>query len=224
MSVYVSLKAQFEAHRNAEKAAQMSAYMRDQFPYYGIQTPIRRQLYQAFIKESRQRKVIDWDLLHECWQDPHREFQYFVTDYLRALQKQLTYDDIERHLKYFATTKQWWDTIDCLDRIIGDIAFVDDRVNDLMLMWSQDADMWLRRIAIDHQLTRKERTDTDLLAQIIVNNLGSEEFFINKAIGWSLRQYSKTNVEWVSAFVAEHRHQLAPLSLREATKYLPTQQ
>lgn len=220
MKQYLEIRAAFETQRNIEKAKQMAAYMRNQFSYYGLQTPERRRIYQPLLKEARKMKMIDWQFLDQCWEDSHREFQYLVTDYLTALQKELTYEDIERHLKYYATTKQWWDTIDSLDRIIGNIAFVDERVNDLMLVWSKDEDMWLRRIAIDHQLTRKNKTNKELLAQIIVNNLGSEEFFINKAIGWSLRDYSKINPEWVRNFVEQHRLQMAPLSIREACKYL----
>ncbi|MCW6659547.1 DNA alkylation repair protein [Aerococcaceae bacterium NML191292] len=220
MKQYLEIKVAFETQRNIEKAKQMAAYMRNQFSYYGLQTPERRRIYQPLLKEARKMKKIDWQFLDQCWEDSHREFQYLVTDYLTALQKELTYEDIERHLKYYATTKQWWDTIDSLDRIIGNIAFVDERVNDLMLAWSKDEDMWLRRIAIDHQLTRKNKTNKELLAQIIVNNLGSEEFFINKAIGWSLRDYSKINPDWVRNFVEQHRLQMAPLSIREACKYL----
>ncbi|MCW6662884.1 DNA alkylation repair protein [Aerococcaceae bacterium NML190073] len=220
MKQYLEIKVAFETQRNIEKAKQMAAYMRNQFSYYGLQTPERRRIYQPLLKEARKMKMIDWQFLDQCWEDSHREFQYLVTDYLTALQKELTYEDIERHLKHYATTKQWWDTIDSLDRIIGNIAFVDERVNDLMLVWSKDEDMWLRRIAIDHQLTRKNKTNKELLAQIIVNNLGSEEFFINKAIGWSLRDYSKINPDWVRNFVEQHRLQMAPLSIREACKYL----
>lgn len=220
MKQYLEIKVAFQTQRNIEKAKQMAAYMRNQFSYYGLQTPERRRIYQPLLKEARKMKMIDWQFLDQCWEDSHREFQYLVTDYLTALQKELTYEDIERHLKYYATTKQWWDTIDSLDRIIGNIAFVDERVNDLMLAWSKDEDMWLRRIAIDHQLTRKNKTNKELLAQIIVNNLGSEEFFINKAIGWSLRDYSKINPDWVRNFVEQHRLQMAPLSIREACKYL----
>jgi 3-methyladenine DNA glycosylase AlkD len=89
-----------------------------------------------------------------------------------------------------------------------------------MLTWSVDDDLWLRRIAIDHQLLRKDQTDTALLEEIIVANLGQQEFFINKAIGWALRDYSKTDPGWVRAFIERHRDDLAPLSVREAGKYL----
>ena len=76
-----------------------------------------------------------------------------------------------------------------------------------------------KRQAIDHQLMRKEKTDTDLLEKVILNNLGQSEFFINKAIGWSLRNYSKVNPDWVGAFIDRYREQLSPLSIREGSKY-----
>lgn len=140
-------------------------------------------------------------------------------DYLVTMQKYLTYDDVSKIFKYIKS-KQWWDTIDGLDRIVGNIAFKDERINDLMLKWSKDEDFWVRRIAIDHQLCRKEKTNTELLEKIIVNNFGSNEFFINKAIGWSLRDYSKTNPKWVKEFVEKYKDKMDKLSIKEASKYI----
>ena len=89
-----------------------------------------------------------------------------------------------------------------------------------MLSWSLDENMWMRRLAIDHQLNRKNQTNKELLGEIIVHNLNSDEFFINKAIGWSLREYSKTNPTWVKAFIKEHQEDMSKLSIKEAGKYL----
>ena len=135
------------------------------------------------------------------------------------MQKFLTYDDIPKIWKYIKE-KQWWDSIDCLDRIVGEIGLSDSRVDELMLQWSLDEDLWVRRLAIDHQLLRKEKTNRELLGQIIVNNLGSKEFFINKAIGWSLRDYSKTDPEWVKDFIDQYKDRMDKLSIREGSKYL----
>ena len=88
------------------------------------------------------------------------------------------------------------------------------------VQWSTDEDFWVRRIAIDHQLLRKDKTNTVLLEKIIVNNFGSDEFFINKAIGWSLRDYSKTDPEWVRDFIERYRNRMDKLSIREAGKYI----
>jgi len=219
MEKYFEIKKAFEENRDAENAIAMSKYMRDMFKYYGIPTPLRKSIYKELLKKEKLNSIIDWELLDKCYEDEHREFQYFVVDYLSLVQKRLTYDDVSK-IKRYIKTKQWWDTIDGFDRIIGDIAFSDSRINDLMLEWSKDDDFWIRRIAIDHQLSRKDKTDADLLGKIIINNFGSKEFFINKAIGWSLRDYSKINPDWVRSFIFEHKDKMDKLSIKEASKYI----
>lgn len=219
MDKYEELKRKFEESKDKENAISMAKYMRNLFSFYGIPTPKRKAVYKDFLKEEKKLEKIDWELLDQCYQDLHREFQYFVCDYLLAMNKYLTFEDIPK-LKQYITKKEWWDTIDCFDSIIGEIGLRDNRVEMLMLEWSKDKDHWLRRIAIDHQLNRKEKTNKELLEQIIVNNFGSEEFFINKAIGWSLREYSKTNPTWVKEFLDKYKDKLNKLSIREASKYI----
>lgn len=219
MDKYTEIKARFEAHQDPENAVKMAKYMKNLFQFYGIAAPERKKLYKDILKEEKKNKTVDWKFLDQCYADDHREFQYVTLDYLAAMQKFLTYDDIPRIWKYIKE-KQWWDTIDFFDRIIGEIGLGDSRVDALMLAWSVDEDFWVRRIAIDHQLLRKERTNTELLEQILVNNLGSHEFFINKAIGWSLRDYSKTDPEWVRTFISKYRDRMDKLSIREGSKYI----
>lgn len=219
MEKYLEIKILFEQNRDEENAVKMAAYMRNQFKFYGLATPKRKALYKDLLKREKINKNIDWDFLYKCYEDEYREFQYLVIDYLIAMQKFLTYENVF-NIKKFIKLKQWWDTIDGLDRIVGNIAFVDTRIDDLMLEWSKDDDFWVRRIAIDHQLCRKEKTNTKLLETILVNNFGSNEFFINKAIGWSLRDYSKTNPEWVRSFLDNYQEKMSKLSVKEASKYI----
>ncbi len=216
---YLHIKSLFKAHANPEKAEQEARYMRNQFKFYGMQTPTRRSLYKDFLKQEKKNGSIDWELLDVCYADEYREFQYLVTDYLRAFQDKLVYEDIPKILNYIKQ-KQRRDTIDTFDRIVGKIGLRDERVDALMLKRSQDEDFWIRRIAIDHQLNRKKQTNTKLLAQIIINNFGSDEFFINKAIGRSLREYAKTNPLWVRKFIEKYNDKMNTLSIREASKYL----
>ena len=104
-----------------------------------------------------------------------------VLDYLRMMQRFLTYDDIEK-LEYFARSKQWWDSIDILAFVIGRIGLTDERVDKVMKAWAHDDNIWLCRLAILHQLGRKDQTKIDLLQEILLRNVGSKEFFINIAI------------------------------------------
>ena len=209
-----------EAATVPEKVPDMEAYMKNNFSFLGVQKPIlkkiERDFFKPFIKDP-----IDWAFVEECWQQPYREFQYIAMDYLDKKKKELRPDDFPK-LKQLAQTKSWWDSIDQSDRIIGEITFTYPETKQVMLDWSKDQDFCLRRIVINHQLMRKEKTDTDLLEKVILNNLGQNEFFINKAIGWSLRNYSKVNPDWVGAFIDRYRDQLSPLSIREGSKYLPS--
>lgn len=219
MDKYLKIKKLFERQADKENAIAMSKYMRNLFKFYGIPTPKRKAIYKDFLKEEKKLKQVDWDFLDKCYEDDHREFQYLVSDYLITMNQFLNYEDIFKMEKYIKT-KEWWDTIDFLDRVIGEIGLRDNRVDKLMLDWSKDDDFWVRRIAIDHQLCRKEKTNTELLEKILINNFGSDEFFINKAIGWALRDYSKTNPEWVKAFIEKYKGQMHGLSIQEASKYI----
>lgn len=199
-------------------AVAMKAYMKNKFEFLGVKTPARRKLAKAFFKQHTD-SVIDWNFINEAWNNPYRELQYTALDYLEIRKKLLTPSDFPR-LKKLAQTKSWWDTINFLDRLVESIIAQFPETKEIILAWSCDEDIWLRRLAIDHQLLRKEETDTELLEKILINNLGQTEFFINKAIGWALRDYSKTNPDWVRDFIERHQTEMAALSIREGSKYL----
>lgn len=219
MSKYLQIKTLFEAKEDKEKAVLMSKYMRNLFSFYGISTPDRKVIYKEFLKLEKQSKKIDWVFLDQCYEDNHREFQYLVCDYLFAMKSYITYSDFPK-IEAYILKKSWWDTIDALDKVVGDVQIRDKRVKDLMQIWSKHDNIWIRRIAIDHQLSLKEKTDTKLLEDIITNCFGSDEFFINKAIGWALREYSKTNPQWVKTFISKHHGKMSKLSIKEASKYI----
>lgn len=203
---------------NADDARAMKAYMRGRFEFLGVKTPARRKAAKAFFKKHGGADI-DWRFVRQAWEHPFREMQYAALDYLETRKNLLRPGDLPQ-LKKLAQSKSWWDTIDFLDRLAGGIIAGFPETRPVILQWSRDEDIWLRRLAIDHQLLRKDQTDQHLLEQILVNNLNQTEFFINKAIGWALRDYSKTNPEWVKNFIRQHHGKMAPLSIREASKYL----
>lgn len=203
---------------NADDARAMKAYMRSRFEFLGVKTPARRKAAKAFFKKHGGADI-DWRFVRQAWEHPFREMQYAALDYLETRKNLLCPGDLPQ-LKKLAQSKSWWDTIDFLDRLAGGIIAGFPETRPVILQWSRDEDIWLRRLAIDHQLLRKDQTDQHLLEQILVNNLDQTEFFINKAIGWALRDYSKTNPEWVKNFIRQHHGKMAPLSIREASKYL----
>lgn len=219
MPKYETIKEIFEEHADPKKALEMKRYMRDLFEFYGIATPERKQLYKDFLKSEKKSKTIDWVFLDLCYADEHREFQYLAYDYLLALAPFLVIGDIPK-IKTYVMTKSWWDTIDFLCKVIGKLSESDSGVNKLMLEWANDENIWIRRTAIEYQLGKKEKTNTDNLAKILMANFGTEEFFINKAIGWALREYSKTNPKWVIKFINDNREKMSTLSIKEGSKYI----
>ncbi len=146
---------------NPEDAIHMKAYMKDQFEFLGVKTPVRRKLSKVFFKKNSS-PAIDWKFIHQAWDNPYREMQYVVLDYLQMKQKALTPSDLSK-IKKLAQTKPWWDTIDFLCRSVGFICLHYPETKKFVLEWSRDEDFWLRRLAIEHQLLQKEETDVQLL-------------------------------------------------------------
>ena len=219
MTPFDQIRSVFEVRADTARAEQMSHYMRDQFAFYGIASPERKKLYTDFLREEKKKKLIDWGFIDLCWADPHREFQYCALDYLVRMNRFVEFDDLDLRIRQLVETKSWWDSIDVLCKVVGSVGLRDERVAELMRYWATDENIWIRRCAIEHQLGRKENTDTALLTEIIEANLKSTEFFINKAIGWALRDYSKTDPDWVRNFIATHPG-LSALSVREGSKYV----
>ncbi|ABN44601.1 DNA alkylation repair enzyme, putative [Streptococcus sanguinis SK36] len=211
------LVKELKAVANPDDAVAMKAYMKNKFEFLGVKTPARRKLAKAFFKQQTD-SVIDWNFINEAWKNPYRELQYAALDYLESRKKLLTPSDLPR-LKKLAQTKSWWDTIDFLDRLVGSI-MAEFQEPKLLFILKCDKNIGYGAWPIDHQLLRKEETDTELLKKILANNLAQPEFFFNKAIGWALRDYSKPNPDWVKDFIERYRVEMAALSIREGSKYL----
>ena len=215
----LDLITDFEENRNELLAESMSKYMQDKFRFLGVRGATRTEIYKKYFPDARKTKTIDWDFVENCWNKEEREFQYVVVYYLKAMQKFLKREDISK-LKYLIVTKSWWDTVDLLAKVIGSLVIRIEGYDQIMLEWSKDSNIWLKRVAILYQLSLKEKVDKQILERILVGNLGDSEFFINKAIGWALRDYSKYNPEWVREFIKKNKDNMANLSIREASKYI----
>ncbi len=218
MSLIAQLEKKFAAHANTEIASQQSDYMRGRFSYFGIKAPVRQQLQKPFLtKDALPPKTEMPGIIKEAWKRPQREFQYFGLEFAIKYVRYYEKKDIAL-FEYMIIGKSWWDTVDMIaSKVVGGYLkkFPEERTK-CIDRWLASDSLWLRRTAILFQLKYKQQTDTQLLAQIIHANLGSEEFFINKAIGWALREYSKTNPQWVLDFV--NKTKLDPLSHSEALK------
>lgn len=217
--MYEEVIKMFYENRNDVDAEKMSVYMQNKFPFLGIKKPLSSSLQKEFIKQWKKTKEINWDFIFKLWDLPEREFQYFAIDLIVSLVNELQKNDINK-IEKLIITKSWWDTVDILStKAVGKICEKYSELKEnVIINWSKSENMWLKRSAILFQLKFKEKTDTILLEKIIVESSNTDEFFINKAIGWALREYSKTDREWVRKFIQQNT--LKPLSIREGSKYL----
>lgn len=214
------IQTTLEPHRNEVRAVTMSTYMRDQFPFLGIPSPMRKQLTkEVFLETGILKKPFDENPVLELWALPEREYQYAACEYLERFRKKLELPHLHL-LERLILTKSWWDTVDSLVHNVGAISLKFPESTPILERWSQTKNFWLRRAAILHQLGLKTKTDESRLFKFILENAHDTEFFIRKAIGWALREYSYVKPEAVRNFVLEHQKELSNLSKREALKAL----
>lgn len=209
----------FQMKVNKENQAPMARYMRNQFKFLGLKTPQRKAAAKAFIKASKTVPVVEMMAeIAELYRRDEREYQYVAIDVAYANVKRLSFEDIETLTQYIQV-KSWWDTVDTWRKVFGDFVVLHPEEKQAVFeLFYQHDNFWMRRVAILLQLLEKDTLDTELLTKAIEYDIDTDEFFIQKAIGWALRNYSKFNPDWVRRFVAEHH--LSKLAVREGTKYL----
>ena len=213
------LGQQLMANRDELKGEQMTAYMQNQSQFIGVQAPMRKAIAKPIIQASGKCSIDESvKLIHELWKLPYREYQLVGIDILMKVHKKLKSDHI-KDLESWILTKSWWDTVDFLaSRGVGQV-FKDEALKSVYIdKWLSDENIWLNRTCLIYQLFYREQTDVKTLERCIVQLMHKQEFFIQKAIGWSLRQYSKTNPKWVQEFVINHS--LKGLAKREALKWM----
>jgi 3-methyladenine DNA glycosylase AlkD len=209
-------------NRDKEKAKPMKSYMKNHFEFFGIPSPQRKEIFKQFFIENGYPEYDDLHtVINLLWDLPEREYQYFALSILDKRKKDLTSEDVP-FLEYLIVTKSWWDTIDAISPNYIGIIFKENPtiIDDYVKKWLDSENIWLKRSAILYQLKYKKDTNEDRLFHIITNLAQSDEFFIRKAIGWALREYSKTNPSAVITFVTENENKLSSLSKREGLKVI----
>jgi 3-methyladenine DNA glycosylase AlkD len=194
--------------------------MRNQFAFFGLSAPERKQIQQAFlVNKYLPPKSQMSEIVKQLWQKEQREFQYFAQEFALKYSNRVERQDIEL-FAYMISHKSWWDTVDFIaTKLVGNYFRQFPEQRDYYVQkWLDSQNIWLQRSAVLFQLKYKNDLDTELLTLIIKSLQPSNEFFINKAIGWILREYSRSNPAWVQDFVAQN--QLSKLSAREALRLL----
>ncbi len=216
------IEAALRAQADAQQAVPMKAYMLGQFEFLGIRAGPRRDALKGLPKFTGSGEEL-LALADALWCLPEREFRYVAVDLLAKHHKCLDTSALPRILQW-AQTGSWWDTVDGLAGVVGDIwlrakdtpATVPNRMDECLV----HPNMWVRRVAMLHQLGWREQTEQDRLFRYALTLAPEKDFFIRKAIGWALRDHARTRPDAVRDFLARHADQLSDLTRREAGKHL----
>jgi 3-methyladenine DNA glycosylase AlkD len=214
------LVASFTRNGDHEAARWMASYMKNKFSFLGIKTPLRKELFSAFLKENGLPKTGELHtVISALWDLPEREFQYVAIWLFDKFKKKYREEDMLM-VEKIITEKSWWDTVDGIASWIAGGYFrkFPDKIRPVTRRWMDSENIWLQRSALLFQLSYKKQTDEDLLFGYIKELTSSPEFFIRKAIGWTLREYSKTCPAHVQHFVDETP--MSGLSRKEALKVI----
>ncbi|MBU5437366.1 DNA alkylation repair protein [Tissierella sp. MSJ-40] len=213
--IYKTLKE----NTNIDNARKMEAYMKNLFPFMGINMPMRKSLTKKYMKQSKEIDIKSLlSIMYELYDCEEREFQYVAIDLLGENYIRFSYEDFKM-LYLLINKKPWWDSIDALRKqmalwVKNNLQYFDEIMTTLL----DSSSFWNRRIALNIQLLWKNDTNTEWLKKAILQNIDDEEFFIQKAIGWALRDYSKTNAEWVKELL--NTYSFSNLAYKEGSKYL----
>ena len=210
----------YYSNRNETISIGMKAYLKNKFDCYGIKKPDRDKLLKAYLPQLKnismedQFRAVKW-----LWKKPQRELHYLAMEILFRNKKQWT-SDILSLFEEMVLSNSWWDSVDTIATTLIGHYFINwpEKKIKMVDKWSTHPDMWMNRTAIIFQMKYGNKTDVDLLFRAILPHLSSKEFFHQKAIGWALRQYSKTDAKTVAKFVSSHP--LKPLSTREALRLI----
>ncbi|NBO26702.1 MAG: DNA alkylation repair protein [Actinobacteria bacterium] len=217
-NLVADLRNSFVSNADQKVARDAAAYMRNQFEFLGIKTPLRRELSKDLVKKSRDLSERDLILLcKELWAQPEREFQYVACDLLAKNAPRLSAGYVKRVAPWFIKNKSWWDTVDSVRKSIEIVVSANPELEEVTDNWIESKNIWLVRSALIHQLTLGTKTNSERLFRYCEVQATEKEFFIAKGLGWALRSYSNVDPKAVKKFVKGHP-ELTPLAIREGLK------
>ncbi len=225
MDVVEPIRMALEERADPVRAAGQQAYMRSAMPFRGVAVPEVRAAVRPLLAGWAPDRA-EWEAsIRELWDGAsYREERYAALALARHRSarewQRVRLLPLYRHL---VVTGAWWDLVDEIAaHLVGGVLEADrGPATPVIRRWAVDDDLWLRRAAVLSQLRHKDRTDTRLLHDVVAVNVDDPSFWLRKAVGWALREYSRTDPEWVRGQVDAFGPRLSALSRREAVRRLP---
>ena len=213
---------ELSSRADPKKAAEMAAYMKTDMPFYGVQKKGRTEVLRMMKREipisdnSSYRAAVE-----TLWSQPHREEKYLAIGIAKSYGDLLTIENLDLYRRLIVEGA-WWDLVDEVAiHCVGIVHLIErEQAEPTIEAWIDDDIMWLRRTSLISPIKHRADTDHEMLFDHCLRRAHEKEFFIRKAIGWTLREYAKTEPERVRSFLLEHQDKWSGLSFREAAKHL----
>lgn len=218
-----AIRAELAAAADPAHAESMRAYLKSELPCHGIGNAAVRKLVGARLRGVA-LSAAEWEgLIRELWDGAaYREERFAALSVarVRAYRRYAERPESLALYEFLIRDGAWWDLVDETAHLVEEVLVAHPlEAAAVLRRWAVDEDVWVRRVAITAQLHRGAATDLGLLADAIAGSVHDRDFFARKAIGWALRQYARTDPDWVRGYLAAHP-ELSPLSVREASKHL----
>ena len=220
--ITIAVRKRLEEAANPDFALPMQAYMKSRMPYRGVKADAQRRLWKPLFKEMVLKDFDEFEqVVRELWDADYREERYAAIGLCEYHRKYQIPEALPLY-RFMIETGAWWDLVDGVaSHLVGRLLKAyPETVKPLMWEWIDESDIWVRRSAILAQLSFKRETDEAMLFEFCRRRLDEKEFWMRKAIGWALREYSKTEPDAVRKFINANGASMSGLTLREASKYV----
>lgn len=222
-SEIADFRKKLKAGANPERAVNEKRYLKSPFRFYGVSLPFTEKLAKEFAKKNRNsRREHLFDLVHALWSSDYHEEKRLAIQILEQFPEHIDFGAMPM-LEAMLTESTGWDLVDAIAiHLVGTVLGKDKRAYQYLRTWSRSDNFWMRRASLISQilLFREKKGDTKLFFRFAERMIGEKEFFIRKAIGWGLREMSKTDPDAVVHFLMSVRGRVSGLTLREGIKRL----
>ena len=225
-SIETRLRALADPKRaEGERAYLKSDLIDDDRVHLGVATPACRRIVR---QELRALGAVTHDellyMVGSLWDRPEFEFKRAATEMAHIRSEMFTPDDLDQVLTWMRRAQTWALIDEWAPRVVGRLLDnYPSEVGPVLDRWSVDDDFWIRRSSLLSMLIslRRGEGEFDRFGRYADAMMGETEFFIRKAIGWTLRDMSRRRPIEVAEFIRPRVGAMSGLTFREAVRRLP---
>lgn len=199
-------------------------YLKSPFLFYGVSRSdmkaIAREVKRKW-PDISQREILD--LCSQLWEQEHHECKSIAIDLLNLCPGHID-NKVLGLIDHMIDTATGWDHIDEIAiRLVGRLLIKDKNNFAYLAECGKSPNFWKRRVSIIAQLKlyKTNHFNREFFFTACAEHLHEKEFFIRKAIGWGLRELSKSDPNAVFEFICQRRADMSGLTFREGSKRLP---